>query len=114
MIADRQELVAKVGEKGLDKAEATMAKKDPKEFARRDHFTLLNFSLLLFVPVGIAFQNILLRKMSKMSSNTVSVYVNPFMAICCFAALKMLQMDTYEYIVDMFTRDWPSLLLFLF
>ena len=52
--------------------------------------------------------------MRKMSSNTISVYVNPFMCICSFIALNLLDMDFTDYVVDVFTNYYASLGIFLF
>ena len=55
MIADKEQLEKKLGGGDIAKAEEDMAKNDPKEFARHDHFSIVLFALLVFVPVGIAF-----------------------------------------------------------
>ena len=88
-----------------DKKELEMEKgksieDDPENYARRDHFTLFVFLLLFMWPLGQAVQNILLRKMKKLNSSTVSCYVNPLMCTFAGVTLTILGKDTHLYIHD--------------
>ena len=87
---------------------------DSRNYARRDHFRLDLFLLLLSVPFGISVQNILLRKMKKMNSNTISCYVNPFMALGSVLMLLFLGSDTHNFMYEIVTTQPPVLAMFVF
>ena len=86
--------------------------KDAEEYARHDHMTLISFVFLLSCPIMVASQNILLRKMRKINSNTLSCYINPFSTVCCFMMLNYAGI-TFENIYFIINNRPLTLLLFL-
>ena len=54
VIADKEQLDEKLGSNAT-KSESEIAKDDPKEYARHDHFSMILFLLLVSVPVINAF-----------------------------------------------------------
>ena len=91
-----------------------MRSKDSADYARRDHFTPLLFGLLLLVPVVIASQAILNRKLRTINTFTISCYANPTKVIILFVAMFSLDIDYHQFIVKcLFQRDKTELILFL-
>ena len=63
---------------------------DSVNYARRDHLAIIPVLLLVANPVLLAMQNVLLRMMKKLKSETLSCYVNPAVGLGCFLVLSYL------------------------
>jgi len=57
---------------------------------------------------------ILLRKMKKLKSNTISCYINPTLALYAFIVLTICGIDTHQYIYDIILNKPVVLAIFLF
>lgn len=75
--------------KEKDKAPET----DPHEFAKIDHFSTIAFLCLIMAPTLKASQNILLRSMRKMNSDSLSCYTNPTGVIFALVLMKYMGID---------------------
>lgn len=84
----------------LDNEKNQKIKDDPWYSAKFDHITVFRFVLLILWPIGSSLQNILLRKMKKMNSTTLSCWVNPSMFLFAYIALIYEGIDSHNFIVD--------------
>ena len=87
---------------------------DSLAYARNDHFSIGAVILLIGVPLSTALGNILLRKMRKMNSTTVSCYFNPFLIFSNFIILRCLQKSSFGFMVEIIRMDWLTTFFFVF
>lgn len=88
------------------------AKMTSAEYARIDHFSKYAFICLVLAPIFKASQNIILRKVRKINSKTMSCYSNPFLGISCFIYL-MVSGKGMDF-TDLLWKDHTLLCLFIF
>ena len=87
-------------------------KQTAAEYARFDHFSYLAFICLMLAPIMKAAQNIILRKVRKINSKTMSCYSNPFLGITC--GLYLMFSGRGMGFTDLLWKDHTLLALFIF
>lgn len=95
---------------GIESPVVNESNDDKMEYARYDHFETTAYILLLIMPFFNSVQNIALKCMSKMHSNTLSCYQNPFLMLVSGVTLLVRGEDMgLHFLAD----DWRVAALIL-
>ena len=62
-------------------------KQNPLKYEERDHFTIVTSVILFSLPIAMALNNILARKLRKLDQNTFACYFNPIIFISSFVII---------------------------